>query len=54
MSNAYALFPHCFTCSKETLAGVRISRARFVEIANRCPVHWTLQSEVCMPTRLRS
>jgi putative redox protein len=29
-------------------------RARLVEIANRCPVHRTLQSEVWIPTRLRS
>lgn len=29
-------------------------RARLVEIANRCPVHRTLQSEVWMPTRLKS
>jgi putative redox protein len=28
-------------------------RARLVEIANRCPVHRTLQSEVWMPTRLK-
>ena len=26
-ASAYALFPHCFTCSKDTLAAARISRA---------------------------
>lgn len=31
-----------------------VQRLRLAEIANRCPVHRTLQGEVSMPTRLRS
>jgi putative redox protein len=27
-------------------------RAKLLDIANKCPVHRTLQSEVSMPTRL--
>jgi putative redox protein len=31
-----------------------VQRLRLAEIADRCPVHRTLQGEVSMPTRLRS
>jgi len=29
-------------------------RARLLEIANKCPVHRTLQSEVSIPARLKA
>jgi len=100
-ARAFALFVHCFTCSKDTLAAWasryidtaqaqqavapeaapgsvtvtgsrdgridRIEReiditgeldgeqhARLPEIADKCPVHRTPQSEVWIPTRLKT
>lgn len=83
---AFALFAHCFTCTKDVLAASRIATTltelgiavlrfdftglggsggdfantnftsnvaeRLLEIAERCPVHWTPHSEVVVRTTL--
>ncbi len=54
-TTTYALFAHCFTCSKDSVAASRIGRAvseHLSEITDRCPVHRTLTSEIHIESEL--
>jgi hypothetical protein len=55
--DAHAIFARCFTCSKHTKAVAAVSQALtrkgtpvHMEIADRCPVHRSLHSEITVVT----